>query len=149
MLSVSVQALTQLTLVLTAVMSGRSPLALFMGADWITNLLIAEWIISKNSLYRQEAHRLTSKCVIHSEWALGALGYGMENEQLGSSSVSRSRVNVRQLTRRCFGHLNGSFVSDFSRQKDVREECPLPATQKSFSAKMMFLSCRHLGFFMV
>jgi ABC-type uncharacterized transport system permease subunit len=53
-LGAGTQGLTQLPLVLTVGMPGELPRALLMGAAWITNLLVAEWIIWKDSLYRQE-----------------------------------------------------------------------------------------------
>lgn len=49
-LGAGTQALTQLPLVLTVGMPGELPRALLMGAAWILNLLIAEWIIRKNRL---------------------------------------------------------------------------------------------------
>ena len=49
-LGAGTQALTQLPLVLTFGMPGELPRALLMGAAWILNLLIAEWIIRRNRL---------------------------------------------------------------------------------------------------
>jgi uncharacterized membrane protein len=53
-LGAGTQALTQLPLVLIVGMPGELPRALLMGAAWIINLLVAEWIIRRGSLYRQE-----------------------------------------------------------------------------------------------
>jgi uncharacterized membrane protein len=53
-LGAGTQALTQLPWILIAGMPAELPRALLMGAAWIINLLIAEWIIRKNRLYRQE-----------------------------------------------------------------------------------------------
>jgi uncharacterized membrane protein len=53
-LGAGTQALTQLPWVLIVGMPGELPRALLMGAAWIINLLIAEWIIRGNRLYRQE-----------------------------------------------------------------------------------------------
>lgn len=53
-LGAGTQALTELPLVLTVGMPAELPRALLMGAAWITNLFVAEWIIRKGSLYRQE-----------------------------------------------------------------------------------------------
>jgi uncharacterized membrane protein len=53
-LGAGTQALTQLPWILIVGMPGELPRALLMGAAWITNLLVAEWIVRKDSLYRQE-----------------------------------------------------------------------------------------------
>ena len=53
-LGAGTQALTQLPWILIVGMPEKLPRALLMGAAWITNLLVAEWIIWKDSLYRQE-----------------------------------------------------------------------------------------------
>lgn len=49
-LGAGTQALTQLPLVLTFGMPGELPRALLMGAAWILNLLIAEWVTRRNRL---------------------------------------------------------------------------------------------------
>ncbi len=49
-LGAGTQALTQLPLILIVGMPWELPRALLMGAAWILNLLIAEWIIRKNRL---------------------------------------------------------------------------------------------------
>jgi uncharacterized membrane protein len=52
-LGAGTQAVTQLPLALIVGMPGELPRALLMGAAWIINLLVAEWIIRRGSLYRQ------------------------------------------------------------------------------------------------
>ncbi len=48
------QALTQLPLILIIGAPGELPRALLMGAAWVTNLLFAEWILRRDSLYWQK-----------------------------------------------------------------------------------------------
>ncbi len=53
-LGAGTQALTQLPWVLAVGLPGELPRALLMGAAWIINLLVAEWILRRGRLYRHE-----------------------------------------------------------------------------------------------